>query len=210
MDTVAASWLGSALVVDRRHRVVVNGRLIRGAAQAIPAFEAAAVLEPNVGLLDWDDIDQLRRMRGWSQLRDVWAETGMLALEFGHTPAEAANIIREEYRGRLTEAALAAEGPKGIRRWIGPFAGFALGTLQSFMPVSPVAAVGAGAATTAAGEVIAWSQREPPARWVEASAALSKAVQDKLASSTADAHLESHDPVKRPAQAARAPRQPRP
>jgi hypothetical protein len=179
-DSVVAAGLGAALVVDRRHAEVMRQRLARGHAHYVAAFEAAQVLEPHVALLSWDDIDHLRKLRGWQQLREVWAEVGELALECAASPAELERMIQQDFRDRLTEAALVAEGPRGLRRWLGPLSGLVLGALPNLAALSPAVSLGAGAVANVAAEVINYSQTNKPEPWVAAASALSSSVQKRL------------------------------
>jgi hypothetical protein len=179
-DTVVAAGMDAAVVVDRRHSKIMRCRVASGSARAVPSYEAAAVLEPDVHLLDWEDIDRLRRMRGWSELREVWTEVGELALGHAGSAAELETMVHQLYRDRLTEAALAAEGPRGIRRWAGPTSGMILGALPNLMTLSPPIAIGLGALASVAGELVGHSQRDQPERWVSASHALTTSIQRSL------------------------------
>ncbi len=176
-DAVVGVLLGAALVVDRRHSAVMRDRLVRGMAHPVPAFESARILEPDVGILKWEDIDRLRKMRGWSQLREVWAEVGDLAITHASSPADLEQVVQQLYRDRLTEAALAAEGPRGIRKWAGSISGMILGALPNFMSLSLAVGLAAGVSANLAGEVIGWSQRRGSQPWVGAADALGRAVQ---------------------------------
>jgi hypothetical protein len=145
----------------------------------VVAAQALTVLVPDVGVLSWDDIDGIRRQRGWDALRGLWTEVGEAAMDPGRTPEEVTQLIKDEYEGRLREAALATEGPRASR-WAGTATGLVLGSLPTIAGVPLAPALAGGVVSAAAGFAVDHLLRTPPARWLSADQAMRDAILNRL------------------------------
>jgi len=181
IDTVASVGLRAAVSMDGRHAAVAAARVAAGRGTTVLEAEALHLLVPDVGALGWDEIDRLRRERGWDTLRKLWAEIGEFASDPGLSQRKVVRLVNDEYKDRLREAAAAAEGPRGATRWAGTVLGLALGALPTLAGLPLLPGLAAGALATGIGVAIDITQKQPSDRWVSADQALHDAVLRRLA-----------------------------
>jgi hypothetical protein len=172
IDSVVATGLEAAVSMDRRHAPVTYARVTAGTASVIVEESAVRVLVPNVAALSWEDIDELRRQRGWSELRDVWTEVSSIAYQDAMTHAELAQIIRDEFEDRLIEAARNAEKPTGASRWIGTALSAVAGFATAHVIPGADSTVASAAASAVADLASDYLPRSKGPRWVAAHQAL--------------------------------------
>ena len=141
LDLAIAATAGSAISIDRRHRLAIEARLTVGDAAPVGGHYALHLLLPVE--FTWDDVADLRRHRALREYRAVMREIEDEAMRTSQSPAELDDHIHREYANRVALAS--ARGLPFTGRVALAAVGFILGAIAE--PVAPV--VGGGAATAA-------------------------------------------------------------
>lgn len=179
-DTVVASRLDAVMVTDTRHGEVIRSRIANSRGSLAPAYLAAGLLNPDVDALSWDDIDELRKMPGWSDLRAIWTEVGELLLAHADSQSEIRYEVQRAYMDRVIEAAAQTEGPRSKSRIVWKILDLATGVVTNLAGLNPALSLGVDLTIAGAEEIVSRAGR-PDLRWIAAHDALRNRTMERRA-----------------------------
>ncbi len=96
--------MGAAVRLDGLHRSVLAARLARGEARPTLGGHALVATIPDVRNLPWEEVDEVRKMKGIPRLRAILADVEMAALEATAEGGDLDEAILREYHEQYRRA----------------------------------------------------------------------------------------------------------
>lgn len=180
VDSVTAYGLSATVSMDRRHAPALRARARANQASVAAAPIALGTLYPKAGELPWEEVDRLRKLKGWADLRAIWAEIGQAASELAEAPREFEDLVHTQYEDRMWEAFTAAAGPTGAWKWLATAVSLIVGSLATVAGVPVTPGLMLGIYSTGVGLGVDRILREPTPEWPKADRELKDAISRKV------------------------------